>query len=90
MNYLLFIVMVVRLKHIGTLKTISTTGNLIVKAKFTPNLNDEVAEKTSKVIGKVVKVFGPVSKPYVAVKPSVDDKTILNKLIGLDVYIKQK
>jgi len=52
---------------------ISSNGNLILKAENLPRTNDQVVDENLKPIGTVFDVFGPVSSPYVAVRPSVEE-----------------
>ena len=48
----------------------SATGNLIVKAQMAPRIGEKVYDGELRLIGSVFDVFGPVTSPYVAVKPS--------------------
>jgi RNA-binding protein len=50
---------------------------LILKAEHIPRLGDKVVNDKLSNVGKVFDVFGPVSSPYVAVKPSVDEPSLL-------------
>jgi RNA-binding protein len=52
---------------------VSSSKNLILKAEKIPRINDEVVDENLKSVGVVFDVFGPVSSPYVAVKPSVEE-----------------
>jgi rRNA processing protein Gar1 len=47
----------------------SKGGNLIIRGGEMPSLYSTVGTKDAK-IGKVTDVIGPVSKPYIVVKPS--------------------
>jgi rRNA processing protein Gar1 len=42
---------------------------LILKAGNSPKIGDKVVDENLKIIGTVFDVFGPVSQPYVSVKP---------------------
>jgi RNA-binding protein len=52
---------------------VSSSKNLILKTEKTPRINDKVVDENLKPVGTVFDVFGPVSSPYVAVRPSVKD-----------------
>jgi RNA-binding protein len=52
---------------------ISSSRNLILKAERLPRINDKVVDENLKPIGRVFDIFGPVSSPYVAVKPNVEE-----------------
>jgi len=61
------------LQRIGHVLHLSSSGNVILKAENVPRIGDEVADENLKSVGKIFDVFGPVSSPYVAVKPNVKD-----------------
>ncbi|ADC65541.1 conserved hypothetical protein [Ferroglobus placidus DSM 10642] len=57
------------LKRIGIVAKISKTGNIIVKAEYVPKIGADVVDKRLRKIGYVYDVIGPVSQPYVVVRP---------------------
>jgi len=60
------------LKRLGiVLHRSKNTGNLILRAEFAPKVGEKVLDSRLKVVGKVFDVFGPVSRPYVSVRPTV-------------------
>jgi len=63
------------LQRIGCVLHISSAGNLILKADNVPRIGDQAMDESLKPVGMVFDVFGSVSKPYVAVRPSVDEPT---------------
>ncbi len=56
---------------------------MILKADHLPRIGDKVVDDKLSNVGMVFDVFGPVSSPYVAVKPSVDEP---NRLVGCSLY----
>lgn len=52
---------------------VSSSKNLILRAEKLPRIRDRVVDENLKSVGTVFDVFGPVSSPYVAVKPSVEE-----------------
>ena len=54
----------------------SSTKNMILKAENLPNIGDRVVDKNLNQVGTVFDVFGPVSSPYVAVRPSVEEPSL--------------
>ncbi|MCW3981253.1 MAG: Gar1/Naf1 family protein [Candidatus Bathyarchaeota archaeon] len=52
---------------------VSTSGNLIVRARVVPRIGAEVMDENLKPIGKVFDVIGSVKAPYVAVRPAISD-----------------
>lgn len=62
------------MQRIGSVVHISSDGNMILKAeKNIPRIGDQATDESLKAVGTVFDVFGPVSNPYVAVRPSVDE-----------------
>jgi len=58
------------LRRLGRVLHVSSmTGNIIVKAQTLPRVGEKVYDGELRFIGSVFDVFGPVSSPYVAVKP---------------------
>jgi RNA-binding protein len=44
-----------------------------------PKIGDKVADENLKTVGTVFDVFGPVSSPYVAVRPTISEPQCLVK-----------
>jgi len=61
------------LQRIGCVLHVSSSKNIILKAENVPRIGDEVVDENLKKVGTVFDVFGPVSSPYVAVRPSVEE-----------------
>ncbi|WP_433624770.1 H/ACA ribonucleoprotein complex subunit GAR1 [Halomicrococcus sp. NG-SE-24] len=51
-----------------------------------PDLGTEVVDEQLDAVGRVVDVFGPVDRPYLAVSPSED--VALASLVGLKLYAR--
>jgi len=73
------------LKRLGKVSHISSHKMLILRSEFAPRIGDTVFTKSLTKIGKVSDVFGPVSKPYVAIRPK--EGLNLSELIGQFLYI---
>jgi len=61
------------LERIGHVLHVSSSRNMILKAESLPRIGDEVLDENLKKVGTVFDVFGPVTSPYVAVRPSVEE-----------------
>lgn len=61
------------MQRLGLVLHVSSSKNLILKAEKLPRINDKVVDENLKSVGTVFDVFGPVSSPYVAVKPRVEE-----------------
>jgi RNA-binding protein len=55
-----------------------------VKIENTPRIGETVVDETLKPIGKVFDIFGPVSSPYAAIKPTLPEA---EKLTGKMLYV---
>jgi RNA-binding protein len=51
-----------------------------------PELGTEVLDQNLDTIGRVVDVFGPVARPYVAVSP--EEHVTLPSLLGVKLYAR--
>lgn len=60
---------------------------MILKANVLPRLNSRVVDENLKTVGKVFDVFGPVSSPYVAVRPLVPKP---QHLVGKMLYARMR
>jgi len=65
------------LHRLGYVLHISPSRNIIAKIENIPKIGDTVVDENLRTIGKVFDIFGPVSSPYVAIRP------IASKLEGL-------
>ena len=61
------------MQRIGFVLHVSSTKNMILKAENIPLIGDRVVDEKLNHVGTVFDVFGPVSSPYVAVRPSVEE-----------------
>jgi len=64
------------LQRIGSVFHVSSTKNMIIKAENLPHIGDRVVDENLRNAGTVFDVFGPISSPYVAVRPSVDEPSL--------------
>ncbi|MGB9684466.1 MAG: H/ACA ribonucleoprotein complex subunit GAR1 [Candidatus Bathyarchaeales archaeon] len=61
---------------------ISSSKNIIVKIENTPKIGETVVDENLKTVGEVFDIFGPISSPYVAVKPKISKLEVLvNKVL---------
>jgi len=71
----------------GIVESVTNEGNFVVKAEFTPDVNDPVYGPDGLRIGKVKRVFGPVDSPYVTVVP--ENKDVLTKIGGKKITFRR-
>ncbi|NJE05024.1 H/ACA RNA-protein complex protein Gar1 [Thermococcus sp. M36] len=75
------------MRRLGKVSHYAKQGFLILRTDWVPSLNDPVVDKGLTVVGIVKDVFGPVKRPYVAVKPRVRDP---EGYIGAVLYVDTK
>jgi len=46
---------------------------MILKADNVPHIGNQAINENLKPVGTVTDIFGPIAKPYVAVRPSVNE-----------------
>ena len=72
------------------LGTVVRTANRLAIARLPgdehPRIGTEAVDEQLSSIGRVVDVFGPVERPYVAIK--ADDDSNLPSLLGSKVYAR--
>lgn len=75
------------MKRLGSV-TRTAQGIAVVRApdEETPAIGTRVVDEALDHVGRVVDVFGPVERPYVAVSP--DDGIRLAPLVGTPVYAR--
>jgi len=68
------------MRRVGTVQRVAQ-GLALARAaddgEELPAVGDEVVDENLSVVGRVVSVFGPVDRPFVAVKPSERDPASL-------------
>ncbi|ANF22032.1 Gar1/Naf1 family protein [Thermococcus piezophilus] len=75
------------MKRLGKVSHYAKQGFLILRTDWVPSLNELVVDKKLTVVGVVKDVFGPVEKPYVAVKPRVRNP---ENYVGALLYVDTK
>lgn len=75
------------MKATGSIVGFSKSKLLTVRVLTPPKIGSRLFLKNGSPIGTVIDVFGPVSSPYVSVKP---DKGIEpEEIVGAEVYWKE-
>ena len=65
------------LQRIGSVLHVSSGKSMILKADNIPRIGDKAVDDKLNHVGTIFDVFGPVSSPYVAVKPSVEEPSLM-------------
>ena len=72
------------MQRLGRILNVTPSQNIVVKTEKTPKIGSTVIDENLKVVGKVFDIIGPVSSPYVIVKPTVKEA---EKLINKQLYL---
>jgi RNA-binding protein len=72
------------LQRLGRVLHVTPSRNVVVKVEAPPKIGEKVVDEKLKQVGTVSDVFGPVSKPYVAVKPNIKNPTLL---VNQNLYV---
>jgi rRNA processing protein Gar1 len=63
---------------------VTPSRNVVLKVETLPKIGEKVIDEKLKQIGTIFDVFGSVSKPYVSIKPSIENPT---SLVDKTLYI---
>ncbi len=74
------------MKRLGVVENVVYDGSVLIRADYAPRPGAWVVDKRQRPLGRVVKIFGPVKEPFLAVRP--DGKVPLS-LLGSDVYVSE-
>jgi len=72
------------LQRLGKVLNVTPSQNIVVKTGKTPKIGSAVVDENLKVVGKIFDVIGPVSSPYVVVKPTIKEP---EKLTNKQLYL---
>jgi RNA-binding protein len=78
------------LRRLGKVLHISKRGSIIIRTEKTPPVGSKslVMDKNAQEVGTIIDVFGPVTYPYVAIKPKRGYEP--QKLVGQMLYLYKK
>ena len=74
------------MKFLGEVQEVTYDGKLIVRGLFAPQPRELVVDNRNKPLGRVIRVFGPVSSPFVSVAVSGDQSLL--SAVGKQVYVE--
>ncbi len=72
------------LQRLGKVLNVSPSQNIVVKTDKTPKIGSAVVDESLTVVGKIFDIIGPVSSPYVIVKPAIKEP---EKLTDKQLYL---
>jgi RNA-binding protein len=63
---------------------LSPSRNVVLRIERVPRIGETVVDENLRPVGKVFDIMGPVSSPYVAVKPTIREP---EKLVNKALYV---
>ena len=73
------------MKRLGSIKNVMRDGSILLKTTESVKAGTAVFDARGTCLGKVIRVFGPVSEPYMVMKAS-DKKLNVAQLLDSSVY----
>jgi RNA-binding protein len=72
------------LQRLGKVLHVTPSQNIVVKIDKTPKIGSAVVDEKLRTVGKIFDVIGPVSSPYVVLKPAIKEP---EKLTSKQLYL---
>ena len=72
------------MQRLGLVLHISPSRNMIMTVENVPKIGETVVDENLKPVGKVFDILGPVSAPYIAIRPTIRDP---EKMVNNPVYV---
>ena len=72
------------LQRLGRVLSVTPSQNMVVKTSEAPKTGSTVVDENLKTIGRVFDVIGPVSSPYVVIKPEIKNP---ERLADTQLYV---
>jgi RNA-binding protein len=72
------------LQRLGKVLHVTPSQNMVVKVDKTPKVGSAVVDEKLQIVGKIFDIIGPVSSPYVVLKPAIKEpEKVTNKQLYL-------
>ena len=72
------------LQRLGRVLNVTPSQNIVVKTDKAPKIGSVVIDENLKIVGKIFDIIGPVSSPYVVVRPAIREP---EKLTDKQLYL---
>lgn len=72
------------LQRLGRVIHVTPSRNIVIKVETPSKIGEKVVDEKLRQVGTVFDIFGPVSSPYIAVKPTVENS---ESLVNQTLYI---
>ena len=79
------------MQRLGRVLNVTPSQNVVVKTEKTPKIGSVVIDENLKIVGKIFDIIGPVSSPYVVVRPAIrEPEKLTNKQLYLLLSKKER
>jgi len=79
------------LQRLGRVLNVTPSQNVVVKTEKTPKIGSAVVDENLNIVGKIFDIIGPVSSPYVVVRPAIrEPEKLTNKQLYLLLSKKER
>ena len=72
------------MEKLGKVLNVTPSKNIIIKSNKIPKIGVDVVDERLKVVGRTFDIIGPISSPYIVVKPVIKEP---KKIVGEKVYL---
>jgi RNA-binding protein len=73
------------LQRLGLVVNLTPSRSIVLKIERVPRIGETVVDENLRTVGKVFDVIGPVSSPYAAVKPTMQEpEKLVNEILYVD------
>lgn len=72
------------MQRLGRVLSLTPSQNIVVRTDKTPKIGATVVDESFKSVGKIFDIIGPVSAPYVVVRPTVNEP---ERLTSKQLYV---
>jgi RNA-binding protein len=76
-----------QLQRLGRVLHLSPSRKLIARAEREAKIGAKVFDKELRLVGIIHDIFGPTSRPYLSIKPAVEDP---NRYLRRVLYLKRE
>lgn len=79
------------MQRLGRVLNVTPSQNIVIKTDKTPKIGSVVIDENLKIVGKIFDIIGPVSSPYVVVRPAIrEPEKLTNKQLYLLLSKKER
>ncbi|MGA1866161.1 MAG: H/ACA ribonucleoprotein complex subunit GAR1 [Thermoplasmatota archaeon] len=78
------------MRQLGTIVNFSPKGSIIIRSEITPIIGQVVCDNRGVPLGRVIRITGPVDRPYIMISPMAKDNVHLFRMGGRQVFLDER